>query len=109
MITDTQVMKISFICAILGIIGLIVVVYTYQAPHLASFSDAKPGEIVSIGGVAEDVKRIGETTIITVNGTKIVIFSVDNNIKKDDRIQATGRIEIYEGKTEMIANSIRKV
>ena len=108
MITDSHIMKMSLACAIVGIIGLILVVYTYEAPHLASLSGGSPGQIVTVGGTVDDVKTAGETTLRTVNGTKIVSFG-NENIKKGDRIQVTGRIEIYEGEAEMIAGSIRKV
>src|SRR3989344_5234310 len=66
------------------------------------------GKIVTIGGIVEEVKTVSDTTLMIVNGTKIVSFG-NENIKKGERIQATGRVQIYNGEPEIVADSIRKV
>ena len=101
-------MKASLVCALLGISGLAFVVYAYEPPAVGTIGEKDAGKIVTIGGIVEEVKTVSDTTLMIVNGTKIVSFG-NENIKKGERIQATGRVQIYNGEPEIVADSIRKV
>lgn len=116
---DKKIMKFCAILVVIGIIGLFVIT-TFSTPTslaISSIDENSVGQIVSISGIVTSYYTSNGHVFMDVDDTtgsiKVVMFEDDaeNNpwtydVRKDDEIIINGKIQLYEGELEIIANSV---
>ena len=119
---EKTLVKVSLACSIIGIIAL------FFLSESIEISDSTIGQI-DIGMIGNDVSVEGVVNRVT-NAEKVIIMDIadtnndenkltivafkknsdDNiNLKNNDKVKITGKIEEYNGKPEIIASEIRIV
>lgn len=113
-----NILKISIIIAILGLIGLFFITRV-SSEQVISIEDLKIGQMERITGMVTSayVSRGGHTFLKVADNTgeiKVVAFEGSNieiapELEVGDEVSVFGRVEEYKGEMEIIAKDIRKV
>lgn len=113
-----NILKISIIVAILGLIGLFFITRV-SSEQVISIEDLKIGQMERITGMVTSsyVSREGHTFLKVADNTgeiKVVAFEGSNieiapELEVGDEVSVFGKVEEYKGEMEIIANDIRKV
>lgn len=107
---DSTITKVSFVLTLIGIAGVAATAYLAEPYELDTISESDIGKIVKLQGVAESVRRSGDALFLEVDGFRIVQFSAEEtNIKDGYRIEVTGRVSLYKGNLEIIADSVKNI
>ena len=107
MIEDESISKVSIFFAILGILALGFIVVISSPIEVTEIGENDIGKVVIVKGEAEGVRVSGNTVFLSINDIKIVKFSRDN-IQEGDPITVTGRVSLYKGELEIIADKLEK-
>lgn len=110
--------KISFLLAVLGIGALFAVTETLRPTGMA-VADITPndaGAEVAVNGTIKSISIKEGNIFITLQEKdfRIVMFRSEANqssyaLKKGNMIEVTGRVQLYKGQIEIIAEKIRKM
>ena len=112
---ENTLLKIALICSLAGLAALY---FIFQKIEIKEY---KPGFLNK--DIGDDVKLSGKIIKITDRGTvvfmelsqqapvSVVVFSPANstNLKKDDFVEVFGKVQEYNGKSEIIAQKIRVI
>lgn len=112
-----MVARLALSLAVLGIIVLFIVSYSYEAHavKISEISEEIKGEHVIVCGRIDSSYIAKNVLIFTINdGAKIkgVVFNPGREeyslIRKNSFVEIEGRVEIYKGELEIIAGKVRK-
>ncbi len=120
MISDSQLMKLSFAIAVIGVLSLFVIVQLIEplSVRIGEINEGMSGQLIMTEGTVSSLSTVNGNVFLTLsdNGEiKVVIFSKDagkNNayeLKNNDKIRIEGRVSIYENELEIIAEKIEKI
>ena len=120
MISDSQLMKLSFAVAVIGVVSLFALVQIIEPLNvrLADINEAMNGQMITTEGTISSISTTKGIVLLTLydsNEIKVVIFSKEaekNNayeLKLNDRVRVEGKISIYENELEIIAEKIGKL
>ena len=106
---ENQLLKLSFIVAILGIIALyflsnVEINYT----TIEKINNEKIGNFIKITGRVVDVIETDKITIIKIaqeNFIEVVAFD-DMEISKGMNVEVSGRVDEYNDKSQIVAEKI---
>lgn len=113
MISDKTLMRISLAVAATGIAALYVLVVVTE-PVKAQISELKPGQNVLVSGVVSDYRESNGNIFFTLENSstiKVVMFAPDARtpqIKNNDSITVSGKVQYYRNYLELIARRIVK-
>ena len=117
MLREELVARLALSLAVLGIIVLFIVSYSYEARDvkISEISEEIKGERVIVCGRIDSSYIAKNVLIFTINdGAKIkgVVFNPGREeyslIRKNSFVEIEGRIEIYENELEIIAERVGK-
>lgn len=106
--------RVAMTSSLAGIIGLFIMLQAADIPlhDITSLKSMDEGSIVRSEGI---VKRMSNNTNMTFIGIEVVetmdviVFDKGNlRLKQGDTVIVEGRLEDYQGETEIIADSIIK-
>lgn len=107
--------KLCIICTALGIV-LMIIVSDKVSPgqsNISSITERDINKAVSIKGTVNNVLNKGAAlTLLEVQDSKnsitVVLFSPgENNLKKGDFVEVSGRVSVYNSNLQIIADSIK--
>lgn len=113
-----NILKISIVIAILGIIALFFITQ-FNKENIVKVEDLKIGQVERITGMVTSVyvskndhvflkvaDNTGEITVVAFKNSNIdTAYELENG----DQVSVLGRTDEYEGKLEIIAKEIRKI
>ena len=111
-------MKVSFAVSVIGVIALLIFVQFIEPQQINTDElENNVGNYVAISGIVTSFSENRGAVFITLNNsTKVVMFSSEADRRPDiykmkvgDNISVTGKVQLYRGRPEIIAKSIRKV
>ena len=105
---DDALRKICLLLAVAGIGGLAVAGLLAEPVAVSGVNEEDIGKIVRMTGEASKVSHAPSVTFIEINGVKIVRFAA-TPVKDGDIVEVTGRVSLYRGDVEIVAESIRGV
>lgn len=108
---EENLLKISILGSLLGILVLLTISGKIEIKNeLISNLDATDiGKSFRISGVITDVKKSKSVTsfqISELNQMKVVVFSDNTTLNKGDYVEVSGKLDEYNGKTNLIADKI---
>ena len=112
-----NLIKISIVVALIGIVALFFIV-KYQQQNIVKISDLRQGQIERITGMINSVyiSKDGHTFLKVTDSSgeiSVVAFKSSNidtyNLEIGDQISVLGRVEEYKGSLEIIASEIKKI
>ncbi|MDP3640074.1 MAG: OB-fold nucleic acid binding domain-containing protein [Nanoarchaeota archaeon] len=112
---EKTVLKIAVITLLLGFSFLLLYAGEVTISTAAHLDELPPQEEVKIAGVVQRFSRQENVLFLTVDGQRtetltIVAFPDEElYLKEGDLVEIQGLVEDYNGKKEVIADSIRKV
>ena len=112
---ESTLLKIALICSLAGLVAL------YFISAKIEIRDYKPSELSK--NVGDDVKLDGIVTKISDKGNvvfvdlqnqnyvTVVLFTNDDNLnlKNGDNVEVIGKVQEYNGKSEIIAQKVRVI
>ena len=106
--------KLYFISIVVTILGLAFLYFYAEEIDLEvkELDAVKPNEIIKLKGVLTQVTTKDKVIFLQLQGEKMITSDVilftseDTFLKPGDYIEVEGRVEEYQGKKEVIANSI---
>jgi|SRR3989338_5420537 len=115
---ENTLLKIALICALVGLAGLYFISTRIEARDYSSYKSGSINE-----DVGDDVKLKGTVAKVTDKGNvifieviqqspvNIVLFTEDDNLKlkPNDFVEVSGKVQEYNGKSEIIAQNIKKI
>ncbi|MFB6144233.1 MAG: OB-fold nucleic acid binding domain-containing protein [Candidatus Nanohaloarchaea archaeon] len=106
--------RISLVLALAGL-TLMYAASLYVQPRQIDPGEARKswqGRIVEVEGVAENVSKSGGNLFLDLQGEngsiKVVDFRPKAAVSSGDRISVKGKIDVWHGRLEIIADQIRK-
>ena len=109
---EKTIMKVAIVAVVIGLIFLLVYSEEVEIEQVERIDSAVPEEIVELHGKVTRVSQYEKVVFVTVEGyvkqtTEVILFS-DHEVylKEGDSVEIQGTVEEYEGKKEVIANSI---
>ncbi len=112
MISDKELMRISVIISVIGLIALFLIV-TFMGPSRTAISELRPGEIIVAGGAVSDYSESKGNIFFTLtNGSsvRVVVFSTDaektHAFAEGDNVTVTGKAQFYMGEMEIVAKEV---
>lgn len=105
---DYTLRKTCLLLAVAGVAGLAVAGMMAEPVTVGSVNEEDIGKIVRITGEASNVDYASSATFMEVNGVKIVRFATVP-VKDGDAVEVTGRVSLYRGELEIVADEIRGV
>ncbi|MFH1239992.1 MAG: OB-fold nucleic acid binding domain-containing protein [Candidatus Diapherotrites archaeon] len=117
MLREELVARLALSLAVLGIVVLFIVSYSYEAHSLkiSEISEEIKGERVIVCGRIDSSYLATNVLIFTINdGAKIkgVVFNPGREeyslIRKNSFVEIEGKIEIYENELEIVAERVGK-
>lgn len=117
-LTDKSLMKLSFTISVLGIIALLIFVQFIEPKRINPGElDNNVGNIVTVSGMITSYSQsTGNVFIDLNNSTRIVMFSTEAermpavyNLRAGDNVSVTGKVQLYRGRQEIIAKSIKVI
>lgn len=101
---------------VLGALGLLALAFTSAQPvektSLENISASNLGEKVRISGTVKSSSSFSRTTFLNVSdGTgeiPVVSFSSGSGFPSGENVSVTGRLTMYEGKLEIVADKISR-
>jgi DNA/RNA endonuclease YhcR with UshA esterase domain len=114
-----NILKISLITSILGIV-LLALLVNFSDKEITSISDLKIGQIARISGMVTSFysSKKGHIFLKVADNTgeiDVVVFNNYEEIEKvreleiGDEVDVIGRVEEYKGRKEIIPREIRKI
>lgn len=120
MISDSQLRKIAFVFAIIGIAGIVAVAQFSKPEQVkaAEINEAMLGSIVELAGRAANLTEKDGHIFMDVaddsGSIKVVMFERTARtqkgvyvLKKGDNVTVTGKVLLYKGELEVQADEIR--
>lgn len=105
---DNALRKLCLLLAVAGIGGLAVAGLLAEPVAVTGVGEEDIGKIVKMTGEASKVAHASGTTFIEINGVKIVRFAA-TQVNDGDIVEVTGRVSLYRGGVEIVAERIRGV
>lgn len=121
---EKHLFKIAICCSIIGLIAVIIasLYIEPQTAVISSLSGMNEGDYVKIAGNVTNVRQTPKAAFVDVADTTgavtLVAFNDDagfvkkealpEGLQRGDSIAAEGKISIYNGKTEIVAELITK-
>jgi RecJ-like exonuclease len=120
MISDSQLMKLSFAITVIGVVSLFFIVQLIEPlfVRIGDINEAMSGQLIVTEGSISAISTTDGIVFLTLSGNgtiDVVVFSKDaekNNayeLKIDDTVRIEGRVSIYENKLEIIGEKIEKL
>lgn len=112
---DSTLLKISLICALVGILILFIIneKYSLKDSKIGELNKNKLDEKVKVKGYVTYVNNRPSVLFVSLKddtgNITIVVFKEENiELKKGDLIEVEGKLTEYNGKLEINADVIRK-
>lgn len=121
MISDAQLMRVSLIISVIGIIALFLIVQFIEPAkvRVSEIDDSMNGQIIATEGMIKEMTKMGGNFFITLYDEKdiaVVMFKIQAEkndfvyqMKNGDWIRVEGKVAIYRGDLEIIAENIKKL
>jgi aspartyl/asparaginyl-tRNA synthetase len=109
---EKSILKISIVAIIIGMVFLFFYSGEIDIQAVERIDTAIPEETVEMSGVVSRVTQMEKVAFIELVGERkekvdVIIFKDDDIfLKEGDLIEVSGTVEEYEGKKEIIANSV---
>lgn len=109
---DSNLVKISLLWSILGIVFLLII-SRYSTPNQVDIGslENKLGKTVVVQGKVSEFTSTPEVTFMTLQDetgkVKVVSFKRVPDIENKARAEITGKVELYKGELEIIAEKIK--
>lgn len=100
---------------LLSVVGLafIHLSSSYIAPENVEANEIKPGWIgkkVTVDGTVHEPQKFNETLIFTLQDSTgsitVAEFRSDTELAKEENVTVTGTVKLYEGRMEIVADSV---
>ena len=111
---EATILKVAIIATIVGLLTLFFYMEEVDIRNVARIDSIVPEETVQVKGTVTRANAHDNVLFLEVEGTKVepidvILFTSDSiYVKEGDTVEITGTVEEYEGKKEIIANSITK-
>ncbi len=110
MFSEKFLLKLSFVCTLIGIIGLVAISIYMEPLHVNTeqIDDSYLGKKVVVNGTVFNYANKG-TIFFDLNGIKSVIFeknAVNTNIKNGDFVTVKGTVQLYKNDIEIVVDKI---
>jgi len=108
MISDRTLLRICIIISIIGIISLFFLSEP-KSVYLIEVDDSMIGQVIDVSGSASSVSITENATffILSDSSSSINVVSFSPlSINEFDNVSVTGKVDIYRGKIEIIANNV---
>ena len=120
MISDSQLMKLSFAITVIGIVSLFLIVQLIEPlfVRIGDINEAMSGQLIMTEGKISSFNTNDGHIFLTLSDKsgeiKVVMFKnqvTDSNyeLKNSDEIRVEGSVSIYENELEIIAEKIEKI
>ena len=121
MISDKSLFRLSLCAAAAGLFALVAVAILIEPKHvaIAEITESDAGGLVVVRGEISSYSSKDENVFITLNDSaaiRIVLFSREAgkqpwvyDLKKRDAISVQGRVQVYRGELEIVAEKITKI
>lgn len=106
---DNTLMKISLTIALVGLFILFFI--SENIPYQSDLNTADVGGKISLKGKVTSITEYNNSQIIELlpySKTKIVLFD-KKDVRINDSIEVTGKVDEYKGRKEIIAEEVRKI
>ena len=111
---EKQLLKISLICSLLGIIILFFISEQIKVDEttLDRIDELEVGTSVSVEGIINKIneyEKIAYIELMQSQTTTVVLFKESNltNLKQGDFVKVEGEIQEYEGEFQIVGNEIK--
>lgn len=124
LMNEKHLFKLAIICSIIGLIAVVAAsqFIEVKAISIENAMQAKEGDYVKITGSVTNIRQTEKAAFLEVKdetGEMTVVAFADNKgliqeealppfLEKGDKVSIEGKISIYNGKTELLAESIAK-
>jgi len=110
---DKVLLKLCLLWALVGIFLLILIANFTQPPEIKAIQmEDNLDKIVLVKGIVTQITPRDTVTFIDVKDStgeiKVVLFDKLNSVNQKECIQVRGRVELYKGELEIIADEIIK-
>ena len=110
---ENTLLKIALICSIVGLIALYFISTKIEVKDYKPNFNKNIGDDVKLKGTITKITDAGNVVFIDVsqqNPITVVLFPQDDlKLISGDNIEVIGGIQEYKGKSEIIAQKIRKI
>lgn len=121
---EKHLFRLAIICSIIGLIAVVAAsqFIEVKAISIENAMQAKEGDYVKIAGNVTNIRQTEKAAFLDVKdetGEITIVAFADNSgliqkeilppfLEKGDKVSVEGKISIYNGKTELMAESIAK-
>ncbi len=112
MMDEKQLLTISIIAAIIGLVFLFIYAQEADVKRIERLDAEAPAQEVVMEGIIGQVQEHGNVTFIKLTGERIetvdvIVFKADTlPLQTGDKVKITGTVEEYQGKKEIIASTV---
>jgi len=108
---DKTILTVSFTVAFVGIVVLALISKQIEEPEVViNRIDDVNFENVKVKGYVEDISERGSITVVKImepTYVEGVVFDDIDGLEKGDYISVTGEIQEYQGKKNLVIDSIK--
>ena len=111
---DKVLLKLSLLWALVGLFLLLLIANFTQPPEIKAIQlEDNLDKIVLVEGEVMNIIPRDTVTFIDLQDSsgkiRVVLFDKLNSINQGDKIQVRGRVELYKGELEVIADEIKLI
>lgn len=117
-ISDKTIFRMSAALAAAGIVALAVLAFVWEPQRLSpdEVNAAMAGGIVEVNGTITSISSSEGHVFMSMGGLRVVMFEKQAkhnpwvyDMKKGDVVGVSGKVAIYKGEVEIIAEEIKNV